>query len=48
MGKELNHVSWNGATPKYDVREWSPNRENMGKGITLSDSEISELKKLLK
>ena len=22
--KELNLVSWNGAAPKYDIRDWSP------------------------
>ena len=22
--KELNLISWNGRTPKYDIREWSP------------------------
>ncbi|WP_139993854.1 YdbC family protein [Kurthia sp. Dielmo] len=46
--KELNLVSWNGAAPKYDVREWAPNREKMGKGITLSEAEFKVLKALLK
>lgn len=45
--KELNKVSWNGATSKYDLRDWSPEHEKMGKGITLTEEEIKELKKLL-
>ena len=45
--KELNRVSWNGAAPKYDIREWAPNREKMGKGITLTDDEVEQLKQLL-
>lgn len=46
--KELNLVSWNGVAPKYDIREWAPNREKMGKGITLSEAEFKALKALLK
>lgn len=46
--KELNRVSWNGAPPKYDIREWAPGREKMGKGITLSEEEFAELKNLIK
>lgn len=45
--KELNLISWNGATPKYDLRDWAPNHEKMGKGITLSAEEIQSLCKLL-
>lgn len=45
--KELNLISWNDRDPKYDIREWSPDREKMGKGITLSDEEVSILKKAL-
>lgn len=45
--KELNLISWNGATPKYDIREWAPGHEKMGKGITLTVEEAEELKKLL-
>ena len=46
--KELNMVSWNGREPKYDLREWAPNYEKMGKGITLSEEEVMILKDLLK
>lgn len=45
--KELNLISWNDREPKYDIREWSPDGEKMGKGITLSDEEVSMLKKAL-
>ena len=45
--KELNLVSWNGATPKYDIREWAPGHEKMGKGITLTVEEAEVLKSLL-
>lgn len=45
--KELNLVSWNGASAKYDLRDWSAEHEKMGKGITLTKEEVEELKKLL-
>jgi len=45
--KELNLISWNDREPKYDIRDWAPEREKMGKGVTLSSDEIAALKKLL-
>lgn len=45
--KELNLVSWNGGKPKYDLRDWAPEHEKMGKGITLTAEEAEELKRLL-
>jgi len=45
--KELNLISWNDRAPKYDIRDWAPERAKMGKGVTLSDSEVAELKRLL-
>ena len=45
--KELNKISWNGGAPKYDIRDWAPGREKMGKGITLSDEEVAKLRDLL-
>ena len=45
--KELNLISWNDAAPKYDIRDWSPNHEKMGKGITLTVEEAEKLKELL-
>ncbi|MBR2143253.1 PC4/YdbC family ssDNA-binding protein [Anaerovibrio sp.] len=34
--------------PKYDIGDWSPEHEKMGKGVTLSDDEVSALLELLK
>ncbi len=45
--KELNMVSWNGGTPKYDIRDWSTDHEKMGKGVTLTEDQIQRLKNLL-
>ena len=45
--KELNNVSWNGGAPKYDLRDWAPDHEKMGKGITLTEEEAKKLKELL-
>jgi len=45
--KELNLISWNGRAPKYDLRDWAPGREKMGKGITLSKDELVKLRELL-
>ncbi|ENH97654.1 hypothetical protein J416_04391 [Gracilibacillus halophilus YIM-C55.5] len=45
--KELNLVSWNGRDPKYDLRDWSPDHEKMGKGLTLSAEELKTLKDAL-
>lgn len=45
--KELNLVSWNGATAKYDIRDWAPEHEKMGKGTTLTAEEAKELLELL-
>lgn len=45
--KELNLISWNDKEPKFDLREWDPNHEKMGKGVTLSREELQKLKELL-
>lgn len=45
--KELNLISWNEREAKYDIREWSPDHEKMGKGITFSKEEIIKLKEIL-
>ena len=44
--KELNLISWNGREPKYDIRDWAPEREKMGKGVTLTEEEVTKLKQL--
>lgn len=45
--KELNLISWNGKVAKYDLRDWAPEHEKMGKGITLTIDELKTLRKLL-
>lgn len=45
--KELNLISWNNREPKYDVREWSEDHTKMGKGVTLTLSELQILKESL-
>lgn len=46
--KELNLVSWNDRPPKFDLRDWSPDHEKMGKGITLTNEDVQSLKDILK
>ena len=46
--KELNLISWNGRPQKFDLREWAPDHEKMGKGITLTNEEFAELSKTIK
>ena len=43
--KEINLISWNDGKPKYDIRDWAPGREKMGKGITLTEEEMKALMK---
>lgn len=45
--KELNLVSWNGRAPKFDLRDWAPDHAKMGKGITLSNDELDQLRETL-
>lgn len=45
--KELNIISWNGREPKYDLRDWAPDGEKMGKGVTLTIDDLKALKELL-
>ncbi|MEE0229074.1 MAG: YdbC family protein [Peptococcaceae bacterium] len=45
--KELNLVSWNNRPAKYDLREWSPDHDKMGKGVTLTEEEFQALKDAL-
>lgn len=45
--RQLNMVSWNGNPPKYDIRDWSPDRSRMAKGISLTEEELKTLKDIL-
>jgi hypothetical protein len=46
--KELNLISWNGRPAKFDIRDWAPEHEKMGKGVTLSNEEFEALAKQIK
>jgi hypothetical protein len=45
--KELNLISWGGRAAKYDLREWDPKHEKMGKGVTLTVEELKKLRDVL-
>ena len=47
---ELRLVSWNGADPKYDLRNWYLDREGnekCAKGLTFAKEDLEQLKELL-
>ena len=44
--RELNMVSWNGREPKYDIRDWAPGKEKMGKGLSFTADELKSLRDL--
>lgn len=47
--KEINMVSWRGAQPKLDIRDWDEEHERMSRGITLHrDEAVAALRVLLK
>lgn len=43
----LTLISWNGNTPKYDLRPWNEDMSKMGKGVTLTDAELFDLSSLI-
>lgn len=45
--KELRSISWNERDAKFDIREWAPDGEKMGKGVTLTTDELKKLKDIL-
>ena len=45
--KEINLVSWNDRDAKFDIRDWAPDHNKMGKGVTLNREEIMALRDLL-
>ena len=45
--REVNIVSWNGASPKLDIREWAPDHQKMGKGVSLSYEELAILTEII-
>lgn len=45
--KEVNLISWNNNPPKYDIRDWSPDHSQLGRGVTLTREELLALRDLL-
>ncbi len=45
--KHLTRTQWGDNPAKYDIRDWSPNFEKMGKGVTFTDEELIALRDLL-
>lgn len=45
--KEANLIRWNDKPAKVDIRDWSPEHEKIGKGITLTDEEAQKLIEIL-
>ena len=43
IGIATNLISWNEGKPKYDIRDWAPDHEKMGKGISLTKDELEAL-----
>ena len=43
----LNLISWNGGTPKLDIRSWNEDMSRMGKGVSLSKEDAKDLAILL-
>ena len=45
--REINIVSWNDARPKFDIRDWAPDHQKMGKGVSLTGEEVAVLREIL-
>ena len=45
--REVNIIRWNDGKPKLDIRDWAPEHERAGNGITLTAEEVAVLKELL-
>lgn len=45
--RQVNMISWNGRDAKLDIRDWAPEREKAGKGMTLTKDEVKKLIELL-
>lgn len=45
--REANIVKWNEGKAKLDIRDWGPDHEKVGKGISLNSEEVAILKALL-
>lgn len=45
--KELNFISWNDREPVYDIRTWTLDHSEYGKGVTITGGEMKQLKELV-
>lgn len=45
--REINIVKWNDGKAKLDIRDWGPDHEKVGKGVSLSSEEVAVLQELL-
>ena len=41
--REVNIIKWNNGKPKLDIRDWGPDHQKVGKGISLDYEEYSML-----
>lgn len=46
--KEVNIISWNNGPEKLDIRNWRPQDNLCGKGISLTNEEAAKLFTILK
>ena len=46
--KELNFISWNDREPVYDIRTWTLDHSEYGKGVTITQAEMKKLQDLIK
>ena len=46
--KELNFISWNDREPVYDIRTWTLDHSDYGKGVTITQGEMKKLQDLIK
>ena len=46
--KELNFISWDDREPVYDIRTWSADRTEYGKGVVITAGEMKALQELIK
>ena len=45
--QEVNLVSWYDNKPKYDIRWWSEDKTESGKGATLRPEELAKLREVI-
>ena len=45
--RQINLISWNDRPAKYDIRDWAPDGGKMGKGISLTQEELTVLRDIV-